>query len=554
WLDPSDDPRRGAMEYQAELVRQVVETARRLRTRNTGVAGVMPFTYFFGWSKARRVEDLVVKPAFEALRVAYQPVLLSPECWRRHVYPGGTLALRLCVLNDDDAGRDLAPTRARLDLTDATGRVVKTHTVPFPPVSYYGSAWSGATIPLPANLPEGDYTLRCTLTEGERLVSRHAFDVKVAPKSRVKRQEASLFLYDPSGTTGRALAALGATRTRRLSRLDTFPAGGVVVLGEGALGEGRFPPRAATLAFLERGGRILCLRQGAAGWQSDWLPARWNVSSRALTYVHPVGASEAIFGGIRPRDLRTWNELGRDPNGVPDVCPVVGALRPASGESLRTSRIWAVCDQMISSAALVEVIHGRGSVILSQFRCVERVAHDPIAARLLANLIDYANAGPPAGLVDLSRPVRWDLTAIRDGVFTSPLQGLLPWSPAYSHTGGSKGRVGEDQRIVGFTLVGEYRHNALGWIQLPAGAAEGWGVIRGTLSRPATRFVVRVRHPGDTPARLSLKVDGVVVGEAQEMAPGSEQELAWTMEHGAGPVELELRGDPRLVLLESRFE
>jgi hypothetical protein len=85
----------------------------------------------------------------------------------------------------------------------------------------------------------------------------------------------------------------------------------------------------------------------------------------------------------------------------------------------------------------------------------------------------------------------------------STLQGLLAHSPVYKHDGGSKGLLGADHRIDGFTLVGNYGFKGTGWIEpIPDPNAEGWGIIYGMLSKPASRFVLDVRIPVTLPPAL----------------------------------------------------
>jgi len=83
--------------------------------------------------------------------------------------------------------------------------------------------------------------------------------------------------------------------------------------------------------------------------------------------------------------------------------------------------------------------------------------------------------------------------------------------------------------------------------------ADGWGVIYGTLSKPASKFVLRLRNLGDTAARIALKLDAEQLG-AQSVAAGAEATLTWPISRAAGPVEVELRGDQRLVITHSSFE
>ena len=466
WIGASEDPRQASLEHQAELVRQVVEIGRRMRTSKSGVAGIMPFTYFLGWATAKQASDLIVKPAFEVLRTVFQPVLVSPECWRRDIYAGDELRVRLCVVNDDDQCRDMANAQALVEVRDANGKAVASGKAEFPSVPYYSNAWADVAIPIPRDLPRGRYIVNSQLTENGREISTNSFEITVAPRDWPRLGGAAVKVYDPVGATTKALESFGA-KVEGLPDLARLPDGGVLVIGEKAFSNGPYPAKADVLAFPERGGRILCLEHDQAAWRGDWLPASFALSAArtSFTYIQPVGRNGVIFDSLDARDLRYWNDLGRNAGGVPDVYPVTVPFRAAAVDDLRSCRVWASCDQLLSGAVILEVFHGGGSVILSQFRCAERVKDDPVAAKLLGNLVRYALAPRRLGLIDLSEPVRWDMEAFRGGVFVSNLQGLLPHSKTYRHTGSSKGRLGEDHAIDGITLVGDYHFTVNGWIE-----------------------------------------------------------------------------------------
>ncbi len=553
WMGTSANPRAAALDYQAELVRQIVEINRRYRTDAHNVAGVFPFTYFLGWTKALRAEDIITKPAFWTLKTVFQPVLISPECWQRNLYSGDTLKMRLCLVNDDEWQRDLPPTTATVRIADADGKVIASGRASFPATRYYSNSWRELNIRIPESAAKGYYDVRCTLTNGG-VLSTNSFRIFVAPKKWIKGPSASVTLFDPSGQTARALKALNV-RFSHVENLRKLPGRGVLVIGEDALAPGVYPDKKSVLAFLDKGGRIVCLRQDREKWNSDWLPANLVMSPRSFSYIQPVGGEDnPIMRDLTDRDLRFWNSLGTTELGSPDVCPVICPFKPATLQDLRSARVWASSDQLLSSHACLELMHGSGSVILSQFKAVERVSTDPAAAKLLCNLLTHAS-GENAGLVDLSKPVDWAREGFRSGVFVSMLQGMLPHSPVYKHEGSSKGLLGADHRIDGFTLVGNYGFKGTGWIQpVPDPKADGWGVFYGRLSKPAKQFQLRLRNTGDTPAGISLKIDGKTVGAAQSVAAGANAMLRWPVSHQAGPVQVELRGDQRLVITESRFE
>ncbi|MDH7601347.1 MAG: glycoside hydrolase family 2 TIM barrel-domain containing protein, partial [Armatimonadota bacterium] len=458
WIGTAPEPRKAALDYQAELLRQVVEIGRRMRKNGRGVAGIMPFTYVLGWSSARSVDDIIIKPAFQALKTAFQPVLLSPECWKRNLFSGDKLQVRLCVVNDNDLGRDLAGCSAVVTLKGPNSEVLATAEVSFPCVPYYSNAWQEVSIKIPESKTRKRCVVECRLLDDtRRVISENCFEITITPRNWARLDGVRVAVFDPVGATAAALKDLGA-EVERISKWEHMPKAGLVVVGAKAFSNARAPSRKQLAQFLKEGGRILCLEQEAESWSSDWLPAKYTLvrPRSGFTYIQPVGYNEVIMDELEAQDFRFWNATSRYPDGTPDICPVRSPLRPISVEDLRKARVWASCDQLLSSYAVLELLEGDGSIILCQFGIVERVRHDPIAAKLLANLIRYAKSSDGHKLVSLDKPVRWNQEAFRTGVFVSNLQGLLPHSKTYQHTGSSKGRLGEDHSIDGFTMVGSY--------------------------------------------------------------------------------------------------
>jgi len=557
WNGPVEDQKSASLDYQAELVKHVVEIGRRARTKNTGVASIMPFTYFLGWANAKKPEDLIPKPALSAFREAFAPTLISTDLWRTSIFAGDTLRMRLCVVNDDDQARELPACTMNVCVLSPGDHSTSSAKVTIPIVPYYSNAWAEVSIPIPSETTYGRYLVRCDFPPGyDRMQPKCLGGLVVAPRDWVRIRKVKVTVYDPKGRTATVLKAQGADVTM-LDSLAKLPENGILVIGEEALGADHVPAREQVKAFLGRGGRILCLRQSREAWDEQWLPAQFAPTStkvdRSMSYIHPIAGSERICEGIEDFDLWFFNEIGRSPEGVPDVCPVINPLRPASHTALKNTRIWAVCDQALGSAALLEVFEGGGSVVVSQFKCVDRANDDPIAARLLANLVHYCALTDRPEPIDLSRPIKWGWEAIRSGVFSSPKQGFLLHSEVYRHEGGSKGMLGADHAIDGVTLAGAYTHNSRGWIDpVPDPKASGWGIVYGSITTPTRRLVVTVRNPAAEPAQMRISTNGVQMGEPVTIPPGEKLDAEFKFEIAPGPIDIEFRGDQRLVISESR--
>lgn len=206
-------------------------------------------------------------------------------------------------------------------------------------------------------------------------------------------------LTDPSGTAGPRLAGLG---------VETEPAQGVPDPGEGrvwiiapdASDRALDAQAGAVRAFLEAGGRILCLAQSGLpkwcpvrlnswssareaptaflgfGWRDDWKEIYYSRHAPVYAPGHPV------FEGLPFADLRWWNALdGRvsdDALARPAATGAVarGNWRPLLGASRR------------ENLSLVEIPLGPGLLMLCPAHVVRESGH-PEARRLLWNLLRY---------------------------------------------------------------------------------------------------------------------------------------------------------------------
>lgn len=247
-------------------------------------------------------------------------------------------------------------------------------------------------------VPAGDGELYLHVELAERGQVADQVDV---PLLRVTPPEvktpARLGLYDPTGKTATAMVAAGITSQPVAwpPPLDQFDA---LVIGADAFAT--VPAGAAGLLydFVQRGGRVLCLRQTTPidwspypfGWysavtalQPAWegfgLPASW----RGLNYTrHTRFADGSIWAFGRAGDGRLADDVLTKPN--LDNRPVRGNLRPVAFGTRR------------EHLTIADVPCGRGAYTFCQLHLIENVPADPLATAELRRLV--AGLTAPNGL------------------------------------------------------------------------------------------------------------------------------------------------------------
>ena len=201
-------------------------------------------------------------------------------------------------------------------------------------------------------------------------------------------------LFDPAGQAAKALALLGvkpasipAITEKSLADLD------VLLVGPDAVNAAVAGTIAAVVqAFVARGGRVVVFEHDQP---VRWLPYMLNADKvRQTSFAFPRVSSHPILKDIAPEDLRLWRD-DRVVSRHDYLKPSGGACLPIVDAGGSIGLEWT---------PMLEVFSGQGSYVLSQMLLIRKADVDPCAAKLLANVLRYAD-GPlyrkprPAALV-----------------------------------------------------------------------------------------------------------------------------------------------------------
>lgn len=374
------------LEYQRFLTKRVTEPMRWLRTVNRRLAGLALFSpLFFNWNGVKSFDDMRPKPALQQLVDSYSPILLAIELWQPQVFPGSILNVTLHIVNDDDAGRSLEACDVTLHLATAdSSRLISElgylHT---DPTEYFGVTTVTVQLTVANTVLYGDYSLTATLQCGSAQVAQNHEPVFVAPlewaqdiaedKSR-HRNDRSLYVIDPSGTTSSALVKLGIPFVKaNVSDPGAIPAGpnaasdAAVLVGEGVWSSLLDAWGSILQRFVAEGGRVLLLAQGAPAELSphslDWLPvpvtiAQLQPNQRQMT-VNAVRAAHPVWSGDLAARLGTWSPALTpasfvDTKLIPDIFPVTNSIGFDAAD-LSHVAVHADYQRGLASVAMLEV-------------------------------------------------------------------------------------------------------------------------------------------------------------------------------------------------------
>ncbi len=591
---PAAEQGSAALKYQASVLKNVTETFRRVRSLNPYISGVMPFTIiFFDWDGVHSFAEMKPKPAAYQYGVSYQPVLLSWECWNPNAKAGGEIPVTAHIVNDDDWGRDLLGARIEWRLESADRHETASGTIPLPNIPYYGTWKQSFSISVPDDTPTGCYRLQGAITGDDgKVVSQNSFDFFIAAPewTGTSTTDSKINLYDPSGRTSDALQSLGFS-VKPYKPGVKLAQGELLVIGENAWDEAIASAKADLETFMARGGRILCLRQQPS-FDPSWIEpgiSMLSFSANDPTYLSPSyeyvdgmninieRPEHPVFEGLDHDRMELWSDytgFDETKDGFPKIYPVDGGFT-AHGVDLAGTVILANYTRNLSAAALTETAHGKGSVILSGFDLCSRVGTDPVAEKLLVNLMNYAASGVAAEpYIQAGRSIEWGDYESERGMVTGAVNGLVvnPY-PIVPLDRRDKYPLKVDDR--GYHYVASYGgwNNRPGIQYLPRGrrpfapfsfslggndlvddekgASIGEGYFVAKAPEGTVTMVTTFENNAKEAISVALDVNG---GEPQRVTvPAEDQVRLETTLPADGKIKVHIKGDRRTVLLRTEF-
>jgi hypothetical protein len=591
---PEGEQSARALAYQAWMGGQAIEIFRRSREQNPNLAGLTPFTIlFFNWHGITSFNDMKPKPLGAQYAISYQPVLLSWELWTPQVYAGSTINPVAHVVNDDEQGADLTGLSVHYSLDDASGARRVTGRATLPDVKYYAAKSARLSIAIPKDLPTGTYSLTGVIVRGADTLSRNHTSLFVAAHDApvIGTLARRVAVYDPAGASRKALAALGVASRAVTDVKSLAPSRDLLVLGAESWNDALARDVPALQKFLKDGGRMIVLHQDAKHFDGSWLPVPIKVKGGELDHalifpgdrpfrngmaVNPELPDHPALRGIdRDRlflwsDFTNWNETKP---GFPQVYPVTHGFVLADPTRFGNAAVIANYDHGLEGIALAELFDGAGSAMVSGFDLVGRSGRDPVADRMLGNLVRYmADAAPHFATQLVGDKIVWGDYASEHGLVTGVYSGLLvntaPNIPVdlqranplvvdaegFWYAGGTSGwntKPAIQYAPLGRRPFGPYTFTTGGGISIDKKSRTGEGKVWLRIPEGRTTMTTTIQNPVTDTLDLELTLNGV----AQKVhVPGNQTMKVETAVHGGSePLAIGFRGDRRLVIRQTEF-
>jgi len=344
------------------------------------------------WQDATAICPWTVRPAANR---SFEPRAVFVREHNTCFYPDSQLSRTIAVFND---GRVTDPLTLKWKLrfyNDVAAAGEKTYDVK---PGHHVEDLIVAKLPLAENRKDGVLELKL-YADGE-MVFEDSKDVAVLPMAGKAEGlgSAALAVYDPAGAVTSWLDA----RQLRYQQLDDLsaipPETRVLVVGGGALGKEDKQTAAGVIErFVSAGGIALVLEQDEP-LEGDDLPVKgiiatppprredpgWMEFRRAAgqdgSICFPVIGQHAIFDGLAMGDFFTWAGDSEEVFRKSYAAPASGALP------------LAVAGGELALAPVLHLSSGKGKYILSQMLIAGRLGTEPVADRLLFNMLCWAAA------------------------------------------------------------------------------------------------------------------------------------------------------------------
>ncbi|WP_316810947.1 glycoside hydrolase family 2 TIM barrel-domain containing protein [Pedobacter heparinus] len=583
-----------ADEHQSFTLRQATESFRQLRAVNPDLSGVFPFTIlFYNWNTIEKFADMKPKPVTDQVKISYQPVLLSWECWTPNVYAGSVISPIAHISNDDNDFKDLKNTRLVYLIRDKTHTIVFSDSINMADIPYYANVKKKLSIKLPKDLSSGKYELIGRVMANGKQVSYNYYKLFIADDNFTRSivpADNNVLLYDKEGKTKKSLAALGL-KFNSITSFARLPEKGVLIIGENAADQELASGAGSIRNFMSAGGRVVALRQDSLHMiQLNQLAINplqnrnvdiddpvYPVSSKSPRngyYVNAERPDHPLFAGITRENMRIWSDYtnwDETKAGMPAIQPVTDGFVLEHKADVSNTTILANYSSGLQGIAIAEQFLGKGSLLLCGLDISNRTSIDPVAARMMLNMVSYASAAGHEQYQLISSPIVWGEYETEKGIVVDAYSGFLvnatPRVPpgylgkgivvtkeGYQLAGGVRSgfntRPGIQYVANGRRPFGPYAQSFGGQPLPDKDSTEGIGSFWCRIPEGQNMASSMVWNPGKEPVQLKIKVNDLA--EISKTIPAGAK-IAIETPVNAAVVHLTYSGDRRVVILETAF-
>ena len=395
WADPVS-----FLKTQAFITGELAETLRR---SNDQASGIMHFALMTWFRQTYDYQNIEPYPTYYALKRALQPVLVSAELWGRNLYAGEKLPTRIYIVNDREDGTDLKPSLLHWEIQDETGKCLASGCEKVPAVKHYARHYIEPNIQLPNTLPANKTKTKLVLklTENGLPISANEYELLLARKEWNAGQvnnSKKIVLLDKDNT--KAVFDFLNIKYQPVSSvkelLDSKLKADLCVIS--GLTTCNDEEKDLLRAYQSKGGKLLFLnnKETAKTVYPEYITG-WIIPTEGDIVIMERNDAP-VFNDIDVLELRYFNNNKRE---IPMACTAtLKAHRHKNVTELAGQmKIHAYIDggkpedrieriESMRGLTMLQIADGKGVAIISTM-CTEKAITDPIAGKLVVNMINY---------------------------------------------------------------------------------------------------------------------------------------------------------------------
>ena len=386
------------LKTQSFITGEVAEALRRTCDKSSGNLHFALLTWF---RNVYDIDNIEPYPTYYAMKRAMQPILVSAEIWGRHFYAGEKIPAQIYIVNDKENGENLQASVLEWFIEDENGDILAKGSDDVPVVEYYKRYHFSPEIVIPENLTgKINPKLKLRLTENKNIVSKNEYDITIATKNWTQNKSINkkIVLLEKDNQISSVLDFLNVKYTKVADVQAALRAKADLIIFNDFKSH-LYPEsmRADVRKHIKNGGKVLILNnedevkhifpEYIIGWIT---PTEGDIVSMEIP-------ESTMFDGIDLLELRYFNNNKRE---IPTVCRAAYQINRNSNVEELASHIkihgyvegnmQEHVDYMkkIKGSPLLKITDGKGSAIISSMT-LEKATTDPIAGKLLMNLINY---------------------------------------------------------------------------------------------------------------------------------------------------------------------
>ncbi len=395
----SGDDRNRLLFAQSHRIKNLIEVTRSQRNpEKNRIAGIFPFTSANWFFHPLTEGQIRPKPIIASIREAYRPVILTSEFPKKNYYAGELLETTVTVVNDSPDQRVLDGWNLTLEAFVRSNEPDSQTQREIQEVKPYSSAPFNMTVVLPEDVKTLQRaSIRARLFLGEEELASHESEIMIAPLSwsrpRSENPFGKVLIYDRPKESLQPYLEKYSLKPEALISLEQLSGAVGLIVGSGGFDDYINRAWPTLEKWIESGGKMAVLDQplGSDRWAfSGPYPPGYVVSSppgwpTGIDRVNVVMEGHPLFEGIRSEVLQDW---GRDRAVAKSILNL--PIRKSSHPSETLVHAAVEGGTVEWGNVVVEERISEGALLYSQLDLTSKSTLDPIASKVISNLIDWA--------------------------------------------------------------------------------------------------------------------------------------------------------------------